>query len=385
MGLKDTPIISVIVPIYKIENQLEKCIQSIINQTYKKLEIILVDDGSPDRCPEICDRYQKLDSRIRVIHKSNGGLVNARKTGLIAATGNLIGYVDGDDWIEPDFYEALYDAYSQTGADIVAAGFRRDIRDVSEKIFNEIPCGNYMANELEDKIIPKMICGGEYFYFGIYSYVWNKLFKRDVLYDRQLAVDERITIGEDVACTFPAILCAKSLCIIENCSYHYQQRAGSMLKSLDSIKKENERLNILDDYLKSTFSVMPHTNVIMPQVERYMNGIRLIRSDYHCDHKECYGQLIKHRSKLAIFSAGSFGQNLYSRHLAKGYYDLVGWFDRDYEQYREEGLDVLPEEAVGKVEFDKIIIASLDYRYVTSTVAYLKQHGVDESKIEYVR
>ena len=94
-----TDLISVIVPIYRIDRYVGLCIESLINQTYKNLEIILVDDGSPDRCPEICDLYAKKDSRIKVIHKENGGLVSARKAGIMTATGKYVGYVDGDDWV----------------------------------------------------------------------------------------------------------------------------------------------------------------------------------------------------------------------------------------------------------------------------------------------
>lgn len=97
--------ISIIVPVYNVEKYLERCIESIVNQTYKDIEIILVDDGSPDNCPVICDRYAEKDNRIKVIHKQNGGLINARKSGLEIAQGDYIGFVDSDDWIEPEMYE----------------------------------------------------------------------------------------------------------------------------------------------------------------------------------------------------------------------------------------------------------------------------------------
>ena len=94
--------ISIIVPIYKVEKYIRQCVDSIINQTYEDIEIILVDDGSPDNCPQICDDYAKTDSRVKVIHKENGGIMSARKAGLKVATGEYIGFVDGDDWIEAD-------------------------------------------------------------------------------------------------------------------------------------------------------------------------------------------------------------------------------------------------------------------------------------------
>lgn len=108
------PLISVIVPVYKVEQYLDECVQSIINQTYKNLEIILVDDGSPDRCPEMCDEYARQDSRIKVIHKPNGGLSSARNVGIDIARGEYIGFVDSDDYIAHDMYEKLYKAFEGT-------------------------------------------------------------------------------------------------------------------------------------------------------------------------------------------------------------------------------------------------------------------------------
>ena len=99
-------LISVIVPVYKVEQYLPQCVESILNQTYRNLELILVDDGSPDGCGKICDAYAEKDSRVRVIHKKNGGLSDARNAGLNAASGDYLSFIDGDDWIEPDTYAA---------------------------------------------------------------------------------------------------------------------------------------------------------------------------------------------------------------------------------------------------------------------------------------
>src|SRR5665647_2657921 len=102
------PLISIIVPIYKVENYIRNCVDSILNQTYKNLEVILVDDGSTDNCGNICDEYSLKDNRIKTIHKKNGGLSSARNAGLDVAKGEYIGFIDSDDWIEKDMYESLY-------------------------------------------------------------------------------------------------------------------------------------------------------------------------------------------------------------------------------------------------------------------------------------
>ena len=118
-----TPIISIIVPIYKTEKQLGRCIDSILSQTFTDFELILIDDGSPDRCPELCDDYEKQDNRIRVIHKKNEGQARARNIGLDLAKGQYIGFVDSDDYIERDMYEKLYSALVKNNADLCICGY----------------------------------------------------------------------------------------------------------------------------------------------------------------------------------------------------------------------------------------------------------------------
>ena len=117
------PKVSIVVPIYNVEKYLEQCIDSIINQTLKEIEIILVDDGSPDNCPQICDDYVKKDSRIKVVHKTNGGLSSARNAGIEIATGDYIGFVDSDDYIELDMYEKMYNIAIENNVDFVMSDY----------------------------------------------------------------------------------------------------------------------------------------------------------------------------------------------------------------------------------------------------------------------
>ena len=116
-------IVSIIVPVYKVENEIDRCIQSILNQTYTSIEIILVDDGSPDKCPQICDKYAKQDKRIKVIHKENGGLSDARNVGLDMAKGEYIAFIDSDDWVEDSFIEQLLTNLISTNSDISICGY----------------------------------------------------------------------------------------------------------------------------------------------------------------------------------------------------------------------------------------------------------------------
>lgn len=184
------PMVSVIVPIYNVEKYLKRCIDSILNQTYKNLEIILVDDGSPDKCPQICDEYAKEDDRIIVIHNKNGGVSSARNAGLDIARGKYIGFVDPDDYINYDMYSAMVNEMDNFACDAVICGFCQ----VSEKE-NKI----IRKESLQSKVLSVEECFKELFSFSgldIKPVVWNKLFKRDIISDLRFC--EYIEISEDL-------------------------------------------------------------------------------------------------------------------------------------------------------------------------------------------
>lgn len=243
--------ISVIVPIYNIKKYLDECITSICKQSIKELEIILVDDGSTDGSDKVCDKYAQKDSRVRVIHKPNGGLVSARKAGLSIARGTYVGYVDGDDFVESDMYEKMYQMIEKENADILAVGYQRDFNGELNTVTNEIPSGVYQGNQL-DQIYSNMLFSGGYFTSGIIPSVWSKLFKRELLEENQMGVDDAIRMGEDAACTYPAFLGAQKIVIDNsNCSYHYRYVANSMTAMIDS--KYFERASKLFKVLESSF------------------------------------------------------------------------------------------------------------------------------------
>ncbi len=195
----ENPLVSVIVPIYKIERYIGLCIESLLNQTYKNVEIVLVNDGSPDRCPEICRIYAAKDTHIKLINKENGGLVSARQAGLETSTGSLICNVDGDDWVDPEFIENLVMAQLETDADAVIAGQTRHFFQSRVRLTNRMPCGLYEGEALK-KLKASMMSCGDFYSTGIFTYVWNKLFKREILYPHQMKVDRRLSQGEDAAC-----------------------------------------------------------------------------------------------------------------------------------------------------------------------------------------
>ena len=231
-------LLSIIVPVYNVGSFLPKCINSIISQTFTDFELILIDDGSTDNSVEICDAAAKKDSRVRVIHKENGGVVSARKAGLSVAVGKYAGYVDGDDWIDEHMYEHMINAMEKYNCDMVMCDVEHENKSVplsSGSTHINISGGYYNREQLENNVFPKMIYTGVFYKFGIYPVIWNKLYKREKLIKHQMAVDDDIRTGEDAACVYPYLLECDSLYFLENLSlYHYRRSRTQMTVSYDS-------------------------------------------------------------------------------------------------------------------------------------------------------
>lgn len=241
---------SVIVPIYKVEKYLNKCIDSILAQTYKNFELLLIDDGSPDRCPQICDEYAALDKRVRVIHKKNGGLVSARNVGIEEARGEYICYVDGDDWIDEKLLESVYEkALRIKSPDVVIFGIVKKFANRDEEIFTDLKDGFYDKNQLKNEVYPYMMydnrkpfCQGL-----IFPAACNKIYKRSLLKEHYCE-DLKIRMGEDNAFVYEMLWYAESIYIYNKIFYYYNQlNPGAMNQSYDLYRFENNKR--LFDYM----------------------------------------------------------------------------------------------------------------------------------------
>lgn len=372
-------LISVIVPIYRIERYIGLCIESLINQTYKNLEIILVDDGSPDRCPEICDLYARKDNRIKVIHKENGGLVSARKAGISIATGRYVGYVDGDDWVGEGFYESLHNHITVHDADIACAGFQRDLFSKTASFTDSLQPGLYEGERLEE-LKRRMLSDGDFFKVGVSTYVWNKLFKRELLLETQLNVDNAISIGEDGAVTYPTIMKAQKVVLTVNSAYHYRQREDSMLKLITSFDRDAEKLKALHAYLSAYAKNTDKKYKLQEQIDDYVLGICIMRSgdvDY-------FGKQIEGR-KVVVYSAGTFGQQLMNRLRETNVCDVVGWVDDDYWEYRRCCMDVDPVARIAKADFDYILIATINPNLSDHIKRRISDYGIDADRVLTIR
>lgn len=233
--------ISVIVPIYNVEKYLRKCIESIICQSYLNLEIILVNDGSPDNCRKICESYSRLDNRIQVIHKRNGGLSDARNEGLKIASGEYISFIDSDDYIDKDFYKILMDLIINNNADVAECSYKKitdgDNSNYKKDVLREKNDKYITLHNLD--IVSSLYKNEE---FTVIWNVWNKLYKKELLKDIFFPKGK---LHEDVFTTYRILYKAKKIISTNKQLYFYMQRPSSIMGRFNV-----KHLDVLEAYIE---------------------------------------------------------------------------------------------------------------------------------------
>lgn len=278
----NTPLISIIVPVYKVEQYLRKCVDSILAQTYSNIEVILVDDGSPDGCPAICDEYASKDTRVKVIHQANAGVSAARNAGLAAAKGEYIGFVDSDDWIEPDMYEVLLNMMSNVESSIAVSAICDEKK--AEKIDRE-PCLHLSCNEAVKKLLFNQC--------NLVS-VWGKLFDATILND--LRFSPEIAIGEDALFMLQAITSAKSVSYTHYESYHYLSNPESAMhvfkSSYWSIQNASDQIvDCVNEYDKDLTADSERRSIECDI------ALAILAADSSMFSKEAYERVMSHISR----------------------------------------------------------------------------------------
>ncbi len=245
------PKISIVVPIYNVEKYLESCIESILNQTFTDFELILVNDGSTDNSPSICNRYKNMDERIRVYHKKNGGVSSARNLGIHVAKGKYISFIDPDDTIEPTMYEIMYREAVKTKSDIIISSYRI-INLINESVESvELPFKKKRTmdkNEIRLELFPLLLSLKSGMGYGIYSSV-NKLYKRSIFEDFEIKFDEEKNHGEDATLNILLLKKIETITFIPIPLYNYFVRKRD---SLTQTFRENmfiDNLNNLENHL----------------------------------------------------------------------------------------------------------------------------------------
>lgn len=264
------------VPIYKTEAYLCECIESLLSQTLDNIEIILVDDGSPDGSGLICDKYANQDRRISVVHKENEGLLKARMSGVSRANGKYIGFVDSDDKVAPDYFERLYEAAIQNHADLVYCSLTFLYEDFAEgkklKTAKVGFSGIFEGNEIREKIYPNLL-----YDYSLYAsekipgFMVTKLYTKELLEEAFTKVPSQVHIYEDVAVSFYCALRAKRMVFIpDSAGYYYRQRADSILHSFRTDYFEDVRSLLL--FLGETIAYFRVEKELARKYECYATG-----------------------------------------------------------------------------------------------------------------
>lgn len=375
--------ISIIVPVYNVEEYVEKCIESLIKQTYTDIEIIIVDDGSTDNSGRICDDLGKKDKRIKVIHKVNGGLVSARKAALPYATGEYICNVDGDDWIDEDYILNYAEKISESNALLIRnVAFTKEFEYKSE-VQRPSKISKDNINNAEVQLwIKDMLCGCYGFQNEIdYS---NCLLcaNKELYIKNQKLIDESIQRGEDLLLALYLLISTDSIDFIFNEGYHYVQRRESISNNTGGYSLSEY------DRLKAAF------RELIDKSGTYKDGIISIYYGYcaitylnyffgsHCEDKYLFpfGR-VKQGAKIVVYGAGNIGKNIVGHLIDNRDYKLVGWINSIVPQKNEFGIAIKSVNEITEFDYDYIIIATNRKLYVNQMKEKLQRLGIEEKRI----
>lgn len=380
--------VSVIIPIYNAAQYLHKCLKSVISQTYKNLDIILIDDGSLDDSYDIAKEYQEKDSRIRLFTQTNIGLIATRKRGIELAEGEIIGFVDSDDWIEPIMYERLVQCMEENECDLVSSGIYRDYADGSRKEWYDLyPEGVYV--NLESAIYPSMLHDFKKNEMGLKCTLVNKLYRRQILQDIYGEIDTRVFYGEDALTIYPYCLRCKRIYILNEAYYHYYIRNNSMCRAA------NEKLAINTYYLynglRDAFMESNCANSLLKQLKHYLFQLEshTLKMLYNIDtlayakwdfskYKDIFGK------RIVIYGAGACGQALYRELVSLGYKEnVVAWVDKNPEGKTEQCMyEITAIKEIVDKNFDYLIIAIKSQNIAIEVMKELtKDYAVEEDKV----
>lgn len=386
-------LLSIVVPVYNVAPYLDRSIQSILGQTYRKLEIILVDDGSTDESGKICRKYAELDSRIKLISQENQGASAARRNGIRLASGTYMGFIDPDDYIDPDFYERLMAC--REDFDVVISQWLRESEEGTRRCYDTIRPGVYRTPEDMEFLLRHMINvslpGGEVnIQPGIAAYLWNKLFNTELVKEVVEAIKVDLPVSNDRPIIYGVMLKCRSVRFTEICGYHYQVREGSIAHGTDKncrhLRSTCDFYGLMDAMLAGD----PRREVLLPQLdlktaEDITRGV--VRMGFPA---QAQLQLktpvfpfinLLDGKRIALYGADLLG-NGYRRQILKwNICQLVLWVDEDWEEYTRTGLGVDPVEVLLKEEYDYVVLAVPDWTLAERTRRKLIGKGIEDERI----
>ncbi len=368
--------ISVIIAVYNVETYLRRCLDSIVNQNYNNLEIIIVDDGSTDNSGKICDEYALTDKRIQVIHKMNGGLVSARKAGINCATGEYSICVDADDWIEIDAYKNVAEKLQKFHPDMLVFGYKKDFGAIIEECGLEFEEGFYTKEKLwknfNDSIRKK-----SFYYQPIDMSQWDKVIKTEILKLYQTQCPDNLKKNTDSAVNLPVFFNIDNIYCDEKCYYHYCVRKNSV--SWNSSKMDFQHFITLSRHLILAYKESKNKKMINKEILMYNLFATLILDvpeKMICDNKCLYYPKLNINDKLVIYGKGVFATRFICCIQEKRYYSVVANLDK---------TDVKEIKEIDQMQYDYVVIAILNPRIVEDTIKNLLELGIMRKKIIYVK
>lgn len=307
--------ISIIIPVYNVEMYLPKCLESVINQSYENIEIILIDDGATDSCGKICDEYKLKDNRITVIHKKNEGLMQAWIDGIKIAHGEYVSFIDSDDWVEHNIIEEMVQNSQELSVDMVVVNKINEYEDKSVKRPEYLETGVYDSEEITKKVFPGIINNCEFLGRNISSNRWGKLIRRQLIIDNLKYTDSFISYGEDMNIIMPVLMDCKKIVVVDKYLYHYRQNANSiihkykknMLAQLDMLNEKlleaaKDKQMELENQIERNYLCM-FTEVVKNEFQNQDKWKKCkIRIDELCSNKDIKKLLAKH-SELRVRGA----------------------------------------------------------------------------------
>lgn len=351
-------LVSVIVPVYNTEEYLPKCIESILNQTYKNIEVILVDDGSTDGSLAVCRHYEKMDPRVIVLSETHQGGVNARKEGVNRAQGEYCTFVDSDDWVAENFIETVLMLTDNGSVDIVNYNMRRVDGLKTWDWEYTVPEGVYEGLQLGD-IYGNMMFDFKRWCPGIIQSLCTKLIRRDILWKAISPVDSRITFGDDAAAVYPAMLMAEKIAVTYECLYFYRTRPGSLTYSTDL--QLFTRIYYFRQYMESAYSGYGRKYGLEEQLRAYLVPFiqRGISDSFSlclsCPYRVPFRLMHDMGGKIVLYGAGNVGKSYYRQLAQAEGVEIVAWVDKKVGMVygcRIESPDILKD-----IDFDQVLIA----------------------------
>lgn len=378
--------IGVVVTAYNVEKYIEMCLTSIINQTYRKLEIIIVDDGSTDNSGKICDRIAERDVRVTVIHQENRGPIIARLEGVRNAAADFISFVDGDDWIDINLYSDLIKRDMIGTVDLVSFGAITYYSENDWKKSGDIFCeGLYSQHQITEEMMSKIFWDIDNGTYGVNPSLCGKIFRKDMLEKSLVELsDNKFHYGEDAAVLYPLLCEIKSISIIKDCYYYHRQRINNEVAGYFEDQEYFKKLFLLYEYLKRKFEKTPYKETLMRQLDyfyMYSAGFgKLKYKDLAFEELFMFPfNKVERNKKLILYGAGRAGHTFYKQLKRSSYCRIVGWVDRNYSIYADQ--EIQPVTAIKDMEYDYIVIAIESEVTSEHVKSSLKNMGIEEDKI----